>query len=76
MYEGACGNTLSFNNSNFIGAMGIGFTGKFQGNGPGTITGLIDFSAANTGQFSNSGVTLTPSTGNPVFSVSDVGHLC
>jgi hypothetical protein len=33
---------------------------------------LIDFSAANTGQFSNSGVTLIPSTNNPMYSVADV----
>ena len=72
LYEGNGGNTLSFNNSNLTGNIGIGGTGKFQGNGPGTITGLIDFSAAGNGQFSNSGLTLVPATGNPVYGVSDV----
>jgi hypothetical protein len=72
LYEGNGGKTLSYNNSNETGNIGIGATGVFQGNGPGTITGLIDFSAANTGQFSNSGLTLVPSTGNPVYSVADV----
>ena len=72
LYEGNGGNILSFNNSNETGNIGIGNTGGFQGNGPGSITGLIDFSAANTGQFSNSGVTLTPSANNPMYNVSDV----
>jgi hypothetical protein len=69
LYEGNGGNTLSINNSNENGNVGIGNTGKFQGNGPGTITGNFDFSAANTGQFSNSGLTIT---GSVNYSVSDV----
>ena len=60
------------NNSNLTGNMGIGNTGKFQGNGPGTINGLVQFSAANTGQFSNSGLTLNPSVGNPQYSIANV----
>jgi hypothetical protein len=72
MYEGNGANTLSFNNSNLTGNIGIGATGKFQGNGPGTITGIIKFAAANTGQFSNSGLTLVPSVNNPTYSVSSV----
>jgi hypothetical protein len=59
LYEGNGGQTLSYNNSTEVGNIGIGGTGKFQGNGPGTITGNIDFSASNTGQFSNSGLTIT-----------------
>ncbi len=59
LYEGNGGNTLSYNNSVETGNIGIGATGKFQGNGPGTITGNMDFSNVNTGQFSNSGLTIT-----------------
>jgi hypothetical protein len=69
LYEGAGGNTLAFNNSNVTGNIGIGATGKFQGNGPGTITGAVEFSAANTGQFSNSGLTIT---GGTLFSQGNV----
>jgi hypothetical protein len=62
LYEGN-GQSLQFNNSNITGNIGIGAvdgaTGHFQGNGPGTITGNIEFYAANSGQFSNSGVTIT-----------------
>jgi hypothetical protein len=61
LYEGNGGNTLSFNQGEITGNVGIGKTGKFQGNGPATLTGNLDFSAANTGQFSNSGVTITGS---------------
>ena len=63
LYEGNSNQTLSFNNSNLDGNIGIGATGKFQGNGPGTINGVINFSAANTGQFSNSGLTFNPLVG-------------
>src|SRR5438132_1150558 len=59
LYEGNGGKTLSYNNSNANGNLGIGATGKFQGNGPGTINGAVNFSAPNTGQFSNSGLTIT-----------------
>jgi hypothetical protein len=58
LYEGNAGNQMQFNNSNVTGNIGIDLTGKFQGNGPGTILGNIDFTAANTGQFSNSGLTI------------------
>ena len=71
LYEGHGGKTLSYNNSNETGNIGIGYTGAFQGNGPGTITGLVDFSAASAGQFSNSGVTLIPSTNNPAYNVAE-----
>jgi hypothetical protein len=69
LYEGHGGKTLSLNNFNITGNVGIGATGTAQLNGPGTITGDVDFSASNSGQFSNSGVTLTPSSGNPRYSV-------
>jgi hypothetical protein len=59
LYEGNGGNTLSFNNSYLTGNMGIGGTGQAQLNGPGTITGSVNFSAANTGQYSDSGITVT-----------------
>ena len=72
LYEGNGGNTLNYNNSNISGNIGIGGTGKFAGNGPGTITGLIEFAATSGGQYSNSGLTLVPSSGNPVYNVSDV----
>ena len=70
LYEGNGGKTLSFNNSTEVGNVGIGGTGAFQGNGPGSITGVIGFSAGNTGQFSNSGLTLNPST--PMYGITDV----
>ena len=74
LYEGNGGKDLSFNNSTETGNFGIGGTGTFQGNGPGTITGSINFSAADTGQFSNSGLTITGGTpaGTPNYNVSDV----
>ena len=59
LYEGHGGNSLQLNNSSETGNIGIGYTGTFQGNNPGTIAGNIDFSAANRGQFSNIGVTIT-----------------
>ncbi|MGP8049652.1 MAG: hypothetical protein ACLPYB_03490 [Desulfobaccales bacterium] len=58
LYEGNGGHSLQFNNSTEWGNIGIGGTGAFQGNGPGTITGDIEFSAASSGQFSNSGLTI------------------
>lgn len=59
LYEGNGGNTLNYNNSLITGDIGIGATGQAALNGPGTITGAIDFSAPNTGQYSDSGVTVT-----------------
>jgi hypothetical protein len=72
---GGTNNHIGFNNSTLNGNVGIGGAGGFAGSSPGTITGLIEFSAANTGQssqFSNSGVTLVPSAGNPIYSQSIV----
>jgi hypothetical protein len=58
LYEGN-GDQLLFNNSNVSGNIGIGSingtTGTFQGAGPGTITGKVEFDT-NTGNFSSSGV--------------------
>jgi hypothetical protein len=76
LYEGNGGNTLNFNNSNLTGNIGIwdggagSNSGKFAGNGPGTINGNINFSDPNTGQFSNNGLTIN---GSVQFSQSDVG---
>ena len=72
LYEGNGGHNLAFNNSNLNGNIGIGGTGHFQGNGPGTINGIIEFSASNSGQFSNSGLTISPSASNPVYSQTAV----
>jgi hypothetical protein len=72
LYEGNGGHNFAYNNSNINGNIGIGGTGHFQGNGPGTINGVIQFSASNSGQFSNSGLTLSPSTANPQYSISAV----
>jgi len=72
LFEGNSGNQLQYNNSVETGNIGIGLTGAAQLNGPGTITGNIDFAAANSGQFSNSGVTLNPSTSNPAYNVAQV----
>jgi hypothetical protein len=75
LYEGNGGKTLSFNNSTLVGNVGIGGTGPkpgmFQGNGPGSITGNIDFAAPNSGQFSNSGVTITGTTNYSVSAVTN-----
>lgn len=57
LYEGHNGNSLQFNNSTVTGNIGIDLTGKFAGSS-GTINGNIEFAAANTSQFSNTGFTL------------------
>jgi hypothetical protein len=62
LYEGNGGNTLNFNNSTVVGNIGIGGTGKMAVSGPGNISGNIDFYAANSGQFSGGGVTITGTT--------------
>src|SRR5260221_7745300 len=58
LYEGNGGKTLNYNAATITGNVGIGGTGSFQGNGPGGITGNLDFSAANSNQFTNSGLTI------------------
>ena len=51
LYEGTGGHNLSISNVTVNGNVGVGGTGAVQFSGPGTITGELDFSAANTGQF-------------------------
>jgi PEP-CTERM motif len=70
LYEGGGVHQLGFNNSSIAGNLGIGGSGKFAGSNPGTITGDLEFSAADTGQFSNSGVTFVPSVNNPTYNVA------
>lgn len=53
LYEGTGGHNLQINNDTVSGNVGVGGTGHVQFNGPGTIGGSVNFSAANTGQFSN-----------------------
>ena len=53
LYEGTGGHNLQITNVSIGGNVGVGGTGHVQFNGPGTIGGRLDFSAANTGQYSN-----------------------
>ena len=53
LYTGTGGHNLQITNVTVGGNIGVGGTGKVHFNGPGTISGEVDFSAANTGQFSN-----------------------
>ncbi len=53
LFEGGGGNTLQITNVTVNGNVGVGNTGQATDSGPSTINGRIDFSAANTGQFSN-----------------------
>jgi choice-of-anchor A domain-containing protein len=53
LFEGTGGHNLSITNVTIIGNVGVGGTGAVQFSGPGTITGRVDFSAGNTGQFHN-----------------------
>ena len=50
---------LEFINSTVIGNIEIGDNDGFVGTPPGTITGTVEFSAANIGQFKPNGVTVT-----------------
>ena len=52
LYEGTGGNTLHITNVTINGNVGVGGTGKVSDSGPSTVNGRLDFSAANTGQFS------------------------
>jgi PEP-CTERM motif len=74
LYEGD-GKQLQFNNSMVTGNIGIGSmngtTGQFQGNGPGTITGTVEFNNSS-GAFSNSGLTITGNSGNPLYSQTNI----
>jgi hypothetical protein len=53
LFEGAGGNTLQITNVSINGSVGVGMTGKATDSGPSTIKGGLNFSATNTGQFSN-----------------------
>ena len=53
LFEGGGGNTLQITNVTVNGNVGVGMTGKVSDGGPSTVNGRVDFSAANTGQFSN-----------------------
>jgi PEP-CTERM motif len=74
LYEGN-GQQLQFNNSNVTGNIGIGAingtSGSFQGNGPGTITGTVEFNNSS-GSFSNSGLTITGNGGMPLFGQTNI----
>src|SRR5262249_50326341 len=63
--EGTGGHNLSITNVTINGNIGVGGTGVVQFSGPGTITGRLDFSAANSGQFHNTnGQNVGPSSVN------------
>ena len=65
LYEGTGGHNLQITNVTVGGSIGVGGTGKVQYNGPGTINGSVDFSAANTGQFGdNNGSNVGPTSVN------------
>jgi hypothetical protein len=70
LYEGTGGHNLQTTNVTITGNIGVGGTGHVQDNGS-TITGRVDFSAANTGQFSAGGGSVGPTSVN--FSVAAVG---
>lgn len=54
LFEGNQANTLQITNVTISGGnVGVGNTGLATDSGPSTVTGSINFSAANTGQFSN-----------------------
>src|SRR5579864_5907643 len=53
LYEGGGVNTLQITNITVNFNIGVGGAGKLTDSGPSTVHGNIDFSAANTGQFSN-----------------------
>jgi len=71
LYEGNGGDNFNFNNATDSGNIGIGGTGAVQFSS-GTINGLVEFSAGNSGQFHQSGGTLNPSSGNPTYNNANV----
>ena len=71
LYNDKGGHNLSISNDIVSGNVGVGGTGNVKFSGPGTISGALDFSAVNTGQFSNSnGSNVGPTSVN--YSVSAV----
>jgi len=71
LYEGTGGHNLSISNVTVNGNVGVGGSGVVQFSGPGTISGELDFSAGNTGQYHNTnGSNVGPTSVN--FSVAAV----
>jgi choice-of-anchor A domain-containing protein len=65
LYEGTGGHNLQITNVTVNGNIGVGGTGVVQDNGPSTINGRLDFSAANSGQFhNNNGANVGPTSVN------------
>jgi hypothetical protein len=62
LYSG--GHNLALNNSTFNGYIGISGSGAAQFSGPLALTGRVDFSAANTGQYHSSGNVSAPTSIN------------
>jgi hypothetical protein len=56
LYEGGGNNTLQITNVTVNFNIGVGGSGKLTDSGPSTVNGFIDFSAGNTGQFSNNNI--------------------
>jgi len=71
LFQGGGGNTLQITNVTVNGNVGVGNTGQATDSGPSTINGRIDFSAPNTGQFSNNNAG-NVITGGVHYSVGDV----
>ena len=83
LFEGGGNNTLQVTNvttnvtgsgpgqGGGIGNVGVGGTGKVKLNGPGTFNGNLDISAANTGQVTGNGITITGTTSFSVSAVTD-----
>jgi VPDSG-CTERM motif len=71
LFEGVGGNTLQITNVTVNGNVGVATTGKATDSGPSTINGAINFSAANTGQFSNNNAS-NVITGGVQYSVAGV----
>lgn len=61
LYEGTGGHNLQITNVTINGNIGVGGTGKVHDSGPSTVKGQLDFSAANSGQLSNSAGNTGPS---------------
>ena len=75
LYTGGGGNTFNTNSTNITGNIGIAGTGKYAATGPGTITGIVEFAAASSGQFSSSNTTYVPSLSpgvNPTYNNGNV----
>lgn len=72
LYTGGAGSNLNIDRATVNGNIGVAFTGGLNFNGPnGTINGSVNFSAANSGQYTNAGgANVGPSSVN--YSVSGV----